>query len=101
MVLKPVMALHPNRKSLLFGAAVLAPQSGGMQDQVDLLGTRHARMSLYIPVYDAATCAIDAAFFTPYAEGPRLYAARPPLNPAQSPARLVRCSPSSTNLTPP
>ncbi len=76
LVLEQVMATRPNRVSLMWGMMKLAPQWGGAQTQVDLLCARYAGKVQGAGLYDAAICAIDAAYFAQYWDGPRRDAAR-------------------------
>ena len=76
LVLETVMSTQPNRLSLMRGMLKFAPQWGGTQLQVDLLCDRYAPLVPGVLGYDAPTCAIDAAYYTEYRDGPRLDSAR-------------------------
>lgn len=67
--LERIMALRPNRGSLMRGMGVLAPQWGGKPDQVRLLCERYASKITSVPGYDAATCEIDAVYFAGFWPG--------------------------------
>jgi hypothetical protein len=61
--LEQVMALHPNRGSLMRAMGALAPQWGGSPAQVRLLCDRYAPQVRSVPGYDMQVCAIDAVYW--------------------------------------
>lgn len=61
--LERVMALHPNRGSLMRAMGALAPQWGGSPAQVQLLCERYAPLIRSVPGYDVQVCAIDAVYW--------------------------------------
>ena len=67
--LERVMALAPNRGSLMRAMFALAPQWGGNFRQVQLLCARYAPMISTIADYSAETCAVDAVFYANFPPG--------------------------------
>ena len=60
--LERIMALHPNRGSLVRAMKSLAPQWGGSPAQVKHLCERFAPMVVTVKGYDQTVCAIDAVY---------------------------------------
>ena len=87
-----IMALHPNRGSLMRAMYNLSPQWGGKPGQVQLLCDRYAPMVKSIRGYNAQICMIDAAYWAGFSPGPQMDAAREGLaktdNPVLDYARL-------------
>ena len=67
--LQRVMALRPNRGSLMRALAGFAPQWGGSPAQVKVLCEEYAPMVRSVPGYDLRVCAIDAVYWANFWNG--------------------------------
>jgi hypothetical protein len=104
--LERIMALHPNRGSLMRAMYPLAPQWGGRPTQVYLLCDRYAPQITSIKNYTPEVCATDAVFYANFAPGRMRTAAYEQLSQLQNPildyarqiAALDRFGPATQRL---
>ena len=91
--LERIMALHPNRGSLMRAMFKLAPQWGGTADQVHIVCDRYAPMVTTPKDYTPEVCVVDAVFYGRFTQGAMRDAARVALetlsNPVLDYARLL------------
>ena len=91
--LERIMALHPNRGSLLRAMFKLSPQWGGTADQVRLVCDRYAPMVTAIKDYTPDVCVVDAVYYGSFQNGPMREAASAALetlsNPVLDYARIL------------
>jgi hypothetical protein len=100
-----VMALHPNRGSLM--RAMLAPQWGGGIDKIGLLCNRYAAMITSVPGYDTAICYVDGVYFSDFPAGQVRDVARealmempkPILDPARRADAIAQLGPAEWRLS--
>jgi hypothetical protein len=80
-----IMALRPNRGSLMRAMYKLAPQWGGDPDQVRLVCDRYAPMVTTVKDYTPAVCMVDAVYFGLFVPGEMRDAASIALQTLQNP----------------
>ncbi len=68
--LERIMAVRPNRGSLMRAMGAVAPQWGGDMEQVVLLCDRYAPMVPTPADYSTEVCQIDAVYFANFPDGP-------------------------------
>lgn len=83
--LERVMALRPNRGSLMRAMYKLAPQWGGDADQVRLVCDRYAPMVTTVKDYSSEVCMVDAVYFGLFVPGEMRDAASIALQTLQNP----------------
>ncbi len=83
--LERIMALHPNRGSLMRAMYTLAPQWGGNMDEVGLVCGRYAPLITSIKDYTPKVCEVDAVYFGSFAKGDARDAASIALQGLQNP----------------